>query len=560
MGFNSFIPKNYQAHNLESATIVRDHKSSSAEALSLDVLFVGAGPASLTSAVHLARWSQKHNKNLEIGMIEKADQIGGHSLSGAIVNPLVFKWLFPDKKEEELPFCVQIKKEAFYFLTEKKAFPTPIPPGMRSKNYWTASLCEMVRFLAKEAEALGIYIFPSYPAEKLILEGDKVLGVLSKAYGLNKDGSKESGFEASTEVFAKTVVLSEGSRGHLTQAYLQDQKIQSFYPQTYALGVKEIWEVQEDADKVFHSIAWPLDNKTFGGSWFYPLGGRQVSLGLVAGLDSPQAGLSVHDELQKMKRHPLFQKYLKKGKCLEWGAKTIPEGGWHALPERLSGDSLLILGDGAGFVNMASLKGIHYAMASGYYAAESLISAFEKEDFSYESLKSYDKKIKESFIRKDLYQYRNLRQSFHKGLFSGLVRAGLISLSKGLFPFDFKKSRLKTDSEIPRSFEKSPATKENLKRQSRRPPDQEGLSKQDAVYLSGNKTRDKIPSHLIKTKTPPKELGLFYEKMCPAAVYEQKEEELIINSPNCIDCKATDILGPRWTPRERGSGPNYKNM
>jgi len=540
----SFIPKDHQV--LRESFIARDYKSSSEEAINLDVLFVGAGPASLTSAIHLARWAQKKAEKLEIGVVEKADQIGGHSLSGAVIKPLVFDWLFPDKKE--LPFRRPVKKEAFYFLTKKRAIPFPTPPGMRSKNYWTASLCEVVRFLAKEAEELGVYLFPSYPAEKLIMENNKVKGILSKAYGINKDGSKEGNYEAPTEILAKTVVLSEGSRGHLTQAYLEDQKIKSHYPQTYALGVKELWEVKKDPDKVFHTIAWPLDSKTFGGSWFYPLGKNQISLGLVVGLDSPQADLSVHDKLQEMKKHPLFQKHLKGGECIEWGAKTIPEGGYHALPKNLSGDNLLIIGDSAGFVNMASLKGIHYAMASGYYAAESLMVAFEKQDFSREVLKSYDKTIKESFIGKDLYQYRNLRQSFHKGLWSGLFKAGLITFTKGRLPLDLKPTKLKSDAEVPRQFKTlSKAVQAD------------SLTKQDAVFLSGNKTRDKIPSHLLQ-ETVPEPVGLFYERMCPAAVYEQKGEKLTVNSPNCIDCKATDILGPRWTPRERGSGSNYKTM
>ncbi|MDE0091989.1 MAG: electron-transfer flavoprotein:ubiquinone oxidoreductase, partial [Oligoflexia bacterium] len=264
-------------------------------------------------------------------------------------------------------------------------------------------------------------------------------------------------------------------------------------------------------------------------------------------LDSPSAHLSIHDELQKMKSHPLFKQYLEGGKCVEWGAKTIPEGGYHALPDRLSGDGVLILGDSAGFVNMASLKGIHYAMASGYYSAETILSAFDKKDFSQAVLKDYDQKIKNSFIAKDLYKYRNLRQSFHKGLFQGLIRAGLITASKGYLPFDFKSSQLKEDAQVKR--QSSPAD-----------PANEGISKVNAVYLSGNKTRDKIPSHLLKTDSLNKKLALFYEKMCPAGVYEQKEDQLIVNAPNCVDCKATDVLGPRWTPRERGSGPNYKLM
>ena len=266
----------------------------------------------------------------------------------------------------------------------------------------------------------------------------------------------------------------------------------------------------------------------------------------MVGLDSQDGSLSVHDELQKIKTHPLFKKYLEGGQRIEWGAKTIPEGGYHAWPERMSGDGVLILGDSAGLVNMASLKGIHYAMASGYYSAQTIIKAFEKQDFSSEFLKEYDNKIKNSFIARELYTYRNIRQSFHKGLFKGLFKAGLITLTKGRFPLDFKPSELSPDAQIKRYMKNISSSHKSH-------------SKLNAVYLSGNKTRDKIPSHLIKKENLPKELGLFYEKLCPAGVYEQKKE-LIVNAPNCIDCKATDVLGPRWTPRERGSGPNYKLM
>ena len=544
---SAFIPKDHQIPFPSDDFIVQTKEQPTEDSIELDVLFVGAGPASLSSAIHLAQLAKKTNQKIEIGIMEKADQIGGHTLSGAVVNPLVFKWLFPDKALSDFPFRKQIKKEAFYFLTSQKAFPAFVPPGMKAKHCWTASLCELVRFLAKSAEQLGVHIFTSFPAEKLLMNHNKVIGVASKAYGLNKDGTKTDNAEPASLIFSKIVVLSEGSRGHLTQSYIQNQNISSRYPQTYALGVKEIWEVKTEPDKIFHSMGWPLDSKTFGGSWFYPLGEGLISMGLVAGLDSPSAHLSIHDELQKMKSHPLFKQYLEGGKCVEWGAKTIPEGGYHALPDRLSGDGVLILGDSAGFVNMASLKGIHYAMASGYYSAETILSAFDKKDFSQAVLKDYDQKIKNSFIAKDLYKYRNLRQSFHKGLFQGLIRAGLITASKGYLPFDFKSSQLKEDAQVKR--QSSPAD-----------PANEGISKVNAVYLSGNKTRDKIPSHLLKTDSLNKKLALFYEKMCPAGVYEQKEDQLIVNAPNCVDCKATDVLGPRWTPRERGSGPNYKLM
>ena len=543
----AFIPKDHQVPFPSEDFIIQTKEQPGEDSIKLDVLFVGAGPASLSSAIHLAQLAKSKNQKIEIGIMEKADQIGGHTLSGAVVDPLVFKWLFPDKAETELPFRKKVEKEAFYFLSSKKAFPVFTPPGMRAKRCWTASLCEVVRFLAETAEQLGVHIFTSFPAEKILMDQGKVIGVASKAYGLNKDGSKTDKAEPASHIFSKVTVLSEGSRGHLTQTYIQNQNISSPYPQTYALGVKEIWEVKTDPDKIFHSMGWPLDSKTFGGSWFYPLGEGLVSMGLVAGLDSPSAQLSVHDELQKMKSHPLFKRYLEGGKCIEWGAKTIPEGGYYALPSRLSGDGALILGDSAGFVNMASLKGVHYAMASGYYSAEVIMNAFDKKDFSYAVLQEYDRKVKNSFIFKDLYRYRNLRQSFHKGLFSGLMRAGLITMTRGWLPFDFKNSQLKEDAQV--------------KRHSAYPSSSHiGISKVNAVYLSGNKTRDKIPSHLLKKSALTKEVGLFYENMCPAGVYEQKEAQLIVNAPNCVDCKATDVLGPRWTPRERGSGPNYKLM
>ncbi len=539
-----FRPSDYQANINIKDFIAPVGEVSKENSIELDVLFVGAGPASLSSAIHLAHLSKSQKCHIEIGIMEKADQIGGHSLSGAVVHPLVFHWLFPDKKIKDFPFRKEVKKESFYYLSSHRFFPLPVPPGMKNQGHWTASLCEIVRFLAREAELRGVHIFTSFPADKLLMDKNKVKGVLSKEYGRNKDGSKEADFNPPNKIFAKVVVLAEGSRGHLSQAYLSSQNIQSLYPQTYALGVKEIWQTPKDPEKIVHSIGWPLPHHTFGGSWLYPLGEGLISLGLVAGLDSPSGDLSVQDELQKIKTHPLFKKYLEGGKCVEWGAKTIPEGGWQAVPHRISGDGLLILGDSAGFVDMASLKGIHYAMASGYYSAETLFKAFKERDFSAESLKDYDQRIKNSFIFKDLYKSRNLRQSFQKGLFLGLLWAGLITFTKGRWPKNFKKSQLKTDSEVKKKIKWPPSASSD---------------KSSIVYLSGNRTRDKIPSHLIVGHDLPLEVAHFYERMCPAGVYKQ-EGELSLSPTNCIDCKATDILGPKWTPKERGSGPNYKLM
>ena len=543
---NEFLPFEYQKSLNPSDHIVEFNENSNEENLKLDVLFVGAGVASLSGAIKLADLASKQNKELQIGIMEKAAYLGGHTLSGAVINPTVFKWLFPEKKEENLPFRKKVTKEKFRFLFKKSSIPLPIPPGMKAKSCYTASLCEIVKWLGAEAEKRGIHIFTSYPGDKLVTKNNKIIGVRSKAFGLNKNGEKESTYNPATTILAKAVILSEGTRGHLTQSYLKQQNIQSKYPQTYALGVKEIWEVKKEPQSILHTIGWPLSQDTFGGSWLYPLGKNLISLGLVVGLDSPSADISVHDQLQVLKEHSLFASILKDGKCIEWGAKTIPEGGYHALPERLYGDGLLIVGDSAGFVNMASLKGVHYAMASGYFAGETLMEAFEKNDFSKETLKSYNDKIHNSFIKNDLFKYRNLRQSFHKGLFSGLVKAMLITLTNGKWPSDFKDEELKSDEKIKKTYNDI-----SLKHKSHK--------KIDAVYLSGNKTRDQIPSHLDLKEEIPKNVGHFYEKMCPAGVYEQNDT-LIVQAPNCIDCKATDILGPRWTPRERGSGPNYKLM
>lgn len=541
---NTFIPADHQSPLNPEEFIVPAPEKSNDESIELDVLFVGAGPASLASAIKLADLSKASGRELEIGIMEKADELGGHTLSGAVINPLVLQWLFPEKKEGDWPFKNKIKKESFYFLTKNFSIPLPIPPGMGNKNCYTASLCEVVRWMGKEAQQRGIHIFTSFPANQLLVKENRIVGVASKAFGLNKDGSKDIAFEPAANIFAKVIILAEGSRGHLTQAWFAKEQIGSKYPQTYALGVKEIWEVKKAPDKVIHTIAWPLERNTFGGSWFYPMGDQLVSIGLMAGLDSPNGDLSVHDKLQLMKKHPLFFHWLNGGKCVEWGAKTVPEGGWNALPKRLYGDGILILGDSAGFVNMASLKGIHYAMASGVFAAETLFHALQKEDFSGNTLKMYEEKIHNSFIKKDLYKSRNLRQSFHKGLFKGLFKAGLTTLTRGKWPHDFKKKELFSDAQM----------KRNLKNLSPK-----GTGKRDAVFLSGNKTRDQIPSHLKSKENTPPELGAFYQNFCPAGVYEQ-EKNLLINAPNCIDCKATDILGPRWTPRERGSGPHYKQM
>jgi electron-transferring-flavoprotein dehydrogenase len=353
-----------------------------------------------------------------------------------------------------------------------------------------------------------------------------------------------------TDVVSKVTVLSEGTRGTLTQAYLEWQGVRSENPQIYALGVKEIWEVKRPLDAVIHTMGWPLPLDAFGGSWFYPMADNLVSMGLVAGLDYREHSLDVHVLLQRLKKHPLFSSYLKDGEMLEWGAKTIPEGGYYALPKRLHGDGLLLVGDAAGFVDVPSLKGIHYAIMSGILAARAIFQALKADDTSSQSLKKYDELVEGSFIRKDLYRTRNMRLAFKSGFVIGGMKAGLMSVTGGAFPGG--KIAVEPDAAEPRDIAPSPEFA---------PEKGYTVNKVDAVFNSGNNTRDDMPSHLIVADDVPPDVAKFYEHMCPAAVYEVQEDgKLLVNFSNCIDCKTTDILGPRWTPREGGAGTKYKRM
>jgi electron-transferring-flavoprotein dehydrogenase len=335
----------------------------------------------------------------------------------------------------------------------------------------------------------------------------------------------------------------------LTQAYLEWQNIKSPNPQIYALGVKEIWETKRPLDAIVHTMGWPLPTDAFGGSFMYPLEPNVVALGLVVGLDYHNARLDVHALLQQMKQHPLFRPYLEGGELTEWGAKTIPEGGYYSLPHRRHGDGLLILGDAAGFVEVASLKGIHYAIQSGIFAARAIFQGLKRGDTSAAALSAYDRLVNDSFIVGDLRKRRNMRLAFKDGFYIGGLKAGVMSLTGGAF-FGGKID-MPRDADVPRELAAAPSYPADAKLT---------IGKLDAVFKAGNTTRDDIPSHLIIGPDVPPDLAELYEHMCPAGVYERQGDRLVVNAPNCIDCKATDVLGPRWTPREGGSGPKYRRM
>jgi electron-transferring-flavoprotein dehydrogenase len=415
---------------------------------------------------------------------------------------------------------------------------------MRNHGNYIGSLCEIVRWLGAKAEALGVNVFTGFPAAQLLVRDSAVVGVRTAPAGLDREGKPTSAGTAPNDLVANVTALAEGTRGLLAQAWCTWRGIMSDNPQIFALGVKELWETKHPLDRVIHTLGWPLPRDAFGGSFVYPLEPNLVALGLVVGLDYKDAGLDVHVLLQRLKQHPLLRPLLAGGEMVEWGAKTIPEGGFYSLPQQRAGPGVVLLGDAAGFVDVPSLKGIHYAMHSGMLAARAIFRTLKGAIGA--ELLEYDAMVDDSYISADLYRTRNMRLAFRDGFYLGGIQAALMTLTGGRFPNG--RYRMHADVDVPRSV--SLGSGET-------PP---GVSKVDAVFKSGNSTRDTIPSHLLAASDVPAEVARFYSHVCPAGVYEAGEGGLRINAPNCVDCKATDVLGPRWTPREGGSGPKYKRM
>jgi len=547
-----FLPAQYQPALPLDRLILKDGSPGAGDRMELDVLIVGAGPAGLACAIELAQLAKGASTELSIGVLEKAAALGEHSLSGAVVNPRAFRELFPDMQDSDLPFRAPVRKEAVYLLTAESRLRFPTPPTMRNKGNYIASLCEIVRWLGEKAEALGVNVFTGFPGASLLVDGPRVVGVRTAASGLDRDGRPLATYVAPNDLAAKVTVLAEGTRGMLSQAWCTWQQVTAANPQLFALGVKELWETRHPLDRIIHTLGWPLPRDAFGGSFMYPLAPNLVALGLVVGLDYRDGALDVHSLFQRMKLHPLFRRYLEGGEMVEWGAKTIPEGGYHSVPARRSGDGVVILGDAAGFVDVPSLKGIHYAMQSGMLAARAILGALQAGDVSPARLADYDRMVSESFIVQDLYRTRNMRLAFKDGFYAGGLKAALMTLTGGRFPG--RKITMQRDAEVARHIAPGVSPGPLV------PDGRLTFSKVDGVFKSGNVTRDTIPGHLIVGWEGTPELAEFYARLCPAGVYEQVDGGLRVNAPNCIDCKATDVLGPRWTPREGGSGPKYKRM
>ena len=433
------------------------------ERIEVGFLIVGAGPAGLAAAIRLGQLVEEHPETAErlgevpVAVLEKGKAPGSHLLSGAVVNPRGLQRLFKDRKRiDEMPFYGQVHGESVLFMTKRRAVRIPTPPTMVNHRNYVASLSQLGRWLAEEAESLGATILPETSAERLLVDGGRVVGVRTGDRGRGRAGEELGNFEPGSDVTARVTILSEGTQGHLTGAALDRFGLRSENPQVWALGVKEIWKVPKPLREVVHTMGWPLRAgrkfREFGGSFVYPMGDDMVTIGMVVGLDYRDTGLSVHDLLQELKTHPRIRKILEGGERVQWGAKTIPEGGFVALPKRFHAPGLLLTGDGVGLVNVPALKGIHYAIESGRLAAEAAWRTLERGASARTALATYDESLRESFIWSDLKEVRNMRQAFGRGFYLGGAMAGAMTATKGKFPpGDASTERTRSSRSSPRT-------------------------------------------------------------------------------------------------------------
>jgi electron-transferring-flavoprotein dehydrogenase len=536
------------------------------ERIDVGVLIVGAGPAGLACAIRLGQLLEESPETaarlgeVPVAVLEKGKAVGAHLVSGAVVNPRGLRRLFRERgiQFEDIPSFGRVEHESVYLLTAKSALRIPAPPTMRNDGNFVASLSQLSRWLGEQAEAAGAMILPETAAEKLLVTGARTVGVRTGDKGRGRDGEPLANFEPGSDVTAKVTVLAEGTQGHLTGIALDLFGLTGDNPQVWALGVKEVWKVARPLDRVIHTMGWPLRGgrkyREFGGSFIYPMGDDMVTLGMVVGLDYRDVELSVHDLLQELKTHRLVRRILEGGERIGWGAKTIPEGGFLALPRRLHAPGLLLCGDGAGLVNVPALKGIHYAVESGRLAAEAAFAALQpgRTPWTPGALASYDESLRKTYVWKDLERVRNMRPAFAHGFLMGGALAGAMTTSFGKFPpFDLKTER---DAD-------QPLHRTNRSARYPAPDGKLTFDKLSSVFLSGNKTRDDAPNHLRVRRDVPLEVGRLWEQMCPAQVYEVTEDggetTVEVTASNCVQCGAITAKGGRLTPPEGGSGPEY---
>jgi electron-transferring-flavoprotein dehydrogenase len=533
------------------------------EAIEVGVLVVGAGPAGLAAAIRLGQLlaadpaAAERLGEVPVAVLEKGKAPGSHLLSGAVLKPKSLYSLLDELRAPgDVPSFGPVSGESVLLLTPSLALPVPPPPTMRNHGNVIVSLSQLGRFLAEVAEETGAMLLPETSAQQLLVDAGKVVGVRTGDKGRGREGESLGRFEPGAEIRAQVTILAEGTQGHLTGAAIDRFRLAGASPQTWALGVKEVWNVPRPLAKVIHTMGWPLRSaaryREFGGSFIYPMGDDMLTIGMVVGLDYTDTALSVHDLLQELKTHPRIRPLLEGGERVAWGAKTIPEGGFVALPRRLWAPGVLIAGDGAGLVNVPALKGIHYAIESGRLAAEAAWQAVAA-DGRPGWMTGYDEALRSSFVWSDLRRVRNMRQAFKHGLFVGGALASVETVTLGMLPLPDRPTESDASHELISTDRASsyPVPDGTLT-----------FDKLSSVFLSGNRTRDDQPSHVRVQTTVPAELGELWVRMCPAAVYETDPAadgnvEVKVTASNCVQCGAITAKGGRLTPPEGGSGPEY---
>ncbi len=532
------------------------------ESMQFDVVIIGGGPAGLSAAIRIKQLAPEQS----VCVLEKGAEIGAHILSGAVLEPRALNELIPDWQEKNAPLNTPAKKDNFLFLTKKLALRLPTPPQMKNHGNYIISLGNFCRWLAQQASSLGVEIFPGFAAVELLWSGDKLIGVATGDMGVAKDGSHKESYQNGIELHGKVTLFAEGCRGSLTEDLIKKYSLRSENsPQTYGIGIKELWEIQPSQHQqgtVTHSIGWPLDNATYGGSFIYHLENNQLAIGFVIGLDYKNPYMNPYEEFQRFKLHPKIKPLLEGGKRISYGARALNEGGFQAIPDLIFPGGAII-GCGAGFLNVAKIKGTHTAMKSGMLAADATVSLLKGE---VEDLASYPENLKKSWVYSELYGVRNIRPSFHKGLFSGLLYSAIDTyILRGKAWWTFKHH---FDH---KSLKKA---KDCKKIDYPRPDGKITFDKLTSVQLSGTNHSENQPVHLtLKNEKTPLTLNLAEfdgpeQHYCPAGVYEFIDDagtkKLQINSQNCVHCKTCDIKDPsqniKWVCPEGGNGPRYPNM
>ena len=540
------------------------------EAMEYDVVIVGAGPSGLAAAIRLKQQAEKAGKELSVCVVEKGSEVGAHILSGAVIEPRALAELFPDWRERGAPLNTPVTEDHFYFLSTEKAYKLPTPPQMHNEGNYIVSLGNVVRWLGQQAEELGVEIYPGFAAAEVLYHEDgSVKGIATGDMGVERNGEPGPNYQQGIELHARQTVFSEGCRGSLTKGLFERFRLRDGAdPQTYGIGIKELWEVRPEVHKpglTMHTVGWPVSTDVYGGSFLYHLENNQVAVGFVVGLDYSNPYLSPYEEFQRFKTHPEIRKVFEGGRRIAYGARALNEGGFQSLP-KLSFPGGVLIGDTAGFLNVPKVKGTHMAMKSGIVAADALFAHLTFEGQTGTECIAYPEQLKQSWLWDELYTVRNIRPSFRWGLWGGIAYSAIDTfLLKGRAPWTLRHhddhTQLKKAADCQPIVYPKPDGKISFDRLS-------------SVFISATNHVEEQPCHLrLKDASVPVSVNLALyaapeTRYCPAGVYEIVEDpsgpRMQINAQNCLHCKTCDIKDPtqniNWAVPEGGGGPNYPNM